>query len=169
VEAVRPPRGYTLIEVVVALGLLSIVMLGAGGLIMSSARLGERAVRSIRDPDVEIVVLRLRRDVQTASGLVGPVVAGGWTDEPLLVRTSDAAVVGYGFDGAAVRRWTWAPDGTSRDSAVVLDGVTAWRWRWPGGSAVDVQLDRPSVAGDDGATRRETWRFAIRDGENGGW
>lgn len=165
----RPSRGYTLIEVVVALGLLSIVMLGAGSLITSSARLGERAVRSIRDPDVEIAVLRLRRDVQTADGLVGPLVAGEWTDEPLLVRTSDTAVIGYGFDGAAVRRWTWTPDATSRDAVIVLDGATTWRWRWPGGSAVDVQLGRSSGSEDDGATRRETWRFAIRDGAGGGW
>jgi len=166
---VRSPGGYTLIEVVVALGLLSIVMLGAGSLITSSARLGDRAVRSIRDPDVEIAVLRLRRDVQTSRSLVGPVIAGGWTDEPLLVRRSDAVVVGYGFDGAAVRRWTWGPDGTSRDTAIVLEGVTAWRWRWAGGAAVDVQLERSPVPGDDQSTRRETWRFAIRDGGGGGW
>ncbi len=114
-------------------------------------------------------MLRLRRDIQTSTGLVGPVAAGSWSDEPLLVRTSDAGVVGYGFDGAAVRRWTWAPDGTAADATIVLDDVTAWRWRWPGGSAVDVQVERSVPSGDDGATRRETWRLAIRDGASGGW
>lgn len=165
----KTTSGYTLIEVVVALGLLSIVMLGAGGLIVSSVKLGDRAARSMRGPDLEVAVLRLRRDVQTAAGLAGPVEVGGWTDEPLLVRTSDAGVVGYGFDGAALRRWTWLPDGTSGDTAIVLEGVTAWRWRRPGGSAVDVQVERSAATGNDDATRRETWRFAIRDGASGGW
>lgn len=168
--AVKASSGYTLIEVVVALGLLSIVMLGAGSLIVYSAQIGDRTVRSIRDPDVEIAALRLRRDVQTASGLAGPVPVG-WSDEPLLLRRADAGVVGYGFDGGALRRWTWEPDGSESDVAVVLRGVSAWRWRWPAGSAVDVQIERSTQpsAGPDGATRRETWRFAMRGGGAGGW
>lgn len=174
----RAPAGYTLIEVVVALGLLSIVMLGAAALIVSSAELGDRAVRSIRDPDLEIAVLRLRRDVQTATGLDGAAPVG-WTDEPLLVRRSDAGVVAYGFDGGSLRRWTWEPDGTASDPVVVLRGVTTWRWRCPGGSAVDVQLERsraPSGATtttgtsrSEAAVRRETWRFAMRAAGAGGW
>lgn len=166
-----PSRGYTLVEVLVALGLLSIVMLGAGSLIVSSMALSDRAVRSIRSPDVTVAMLGVRRDVQRGVGLAAPVTFG-WTEGPLVVRHQDRGAVVYGWDGDTLRRWTLAPDGGSSEASVVVRGVTGWRWRWAGGAAVDVELET-AIATTGSArtadTARETWRFAMRGTGGPGW
>ena len=105
---------------------------------------------------------------------------GAWSEEPLLVRRPDAGVTAYGWDGDTLRRWTWEPDGRATDAVIVVRGVVSWRWRWPGGSAVDVQLETSTAsrrvaigageAPDARSTRRETWRFAMRGTRVGsGW
>ena len=164
-------RGYTLVEVLVALGLLSIVMLGAGSLIVSSMTLSDRAVRSIRSPDVTVAMLGVRRDVQRGVGLAAPVTSG-WTEEPLVVRHEDRGALVYGWDGDTLRRWMLAPDGGSSEASVVLRGVTGWRWRWAGGTAVDVELETvvaPRASPRAGDTVREMWRFAMRRTGSPGW
>jgi prepilin-type N-terminal cleavage/methylation domain-containing protein len=164
-------RGYSLVEVLVVLGLLSVVMLGAGGLIISSMQLSDRAVRSIRAPDVTVAMLAVRRDVQLGVGLTAPVTFG-WTEQPLVVRQENREAVAYGWDGDALRRWTLASDGGSSETSVVVRGVTGWRWRWAGGAAVDIELEtviEPRVSTGTGDTARETWRFAMRGTRAAGW
>lgn len=163
--------GFTLIEVLVVLGLLSVVMIGGGALITASVRTMDRTTRQLRDPATALLMARLRRDVQESAGVVGlPPIS--WSQEPLILRHRDGSAVGYAWDGQALSRWTWEPDGSETPATVALPGVTAWWWRLPGGTAVDVRVAvllsprtiRPPAVGEAIVPERhtETWRFALR-------
>ncbi len=135
----RPPsRGTTLLELMVALALMSIALLLAANLIAISERVGQRAAAILRDPLSSFTELWLRRDVDNATSLSSSAMT--WSVLPLRMVLQNGAVVEYDLaDGTLVRRELPAA-GTGSTERSVLRGVVSWRWRVRSGRLVDIEL-----------------------------
>lgn len=175
----RGCRGFTLLEALVALALMSVVLTAGGMLIAESVGLIERTGRALRNPSTTLAGAALRRDVQQAAGVVGGSWSG-WSREPLELLRQDGGRTLAAWDGAEIRRWELAPDGAESPPRTVLRGVADFRWRLVGASAVDVRIEvmtHPDGvrvgaglpgAGGPSLRRIEVWRFAMR-ARGAGW
>ena len=131
-------RGATLLELVVALALVSIALLISGDLILASARLERRATSELLNPDATLAGVWLRRDVDNARALSSS--AGVWSVLPFRIAMQDGATVEYNLDdGTLVRRELSASTPASAEQQL-LHGVVSWRWRVRAGRVVDFEV-----------------------------
>ena len=78
----RTDRGATLIELLVALALLSSIAVLSAQLVIQSTKLIDTTARASRNPNLVIATEWIRRDVYEAVSVVGEDL--GWTEGPLV-------------------------------------------------------------------------------------
>lgn len=135
----KSQRGATLIELLVALALLSSIAVLSAQLVIQSTKLIDTTARASRNPDLVLAMEWVRRDLYEATSVMGEDL--GWTDGPLVLVTQNGGWVAVStLDGRLVR--TNNPPGSLLpDSRVLLQGVVGWRWRVRDGGAVQVALE----------------------------
>ncbi len=140
--AVKPSKetGHSLLEVVVALALLSVLLLIAGRLLVVSRRVEASAAQVAAGPRLGALGVQLRRDVESAVGVPGS--GGVWSSLSLQLHLKDGTAVQYDFDGERLLRKTAPPGGASR-RRVIVRGLRSFRWRAVAGRAVDVKVSFP--------------------------
>jgi prepilin-type N-terminal cleavage/methylation domain-containing protein len=140
----RPPhrrqRGFTLLEMVVALALFAVAMLLAGQLLGESRRLLVAGARKAQDPLATYVLLRLRSDVQAADRVAEGAPQGEWSEEALeLPGAVPGSLVAYERQGEElVRRFEDGADASGRQAW--MSRVERFRWRRLGTKLVEVEL-----------------------------
>ncbi len=168
----RRESGYSVIELLIALALVTVIVIGAAQLIAESVVLLDRAGRAVRNPSLTLAAAAVRRDVQGAVALACPPPVS-WTQTPLEVLDWEGRRTGIRHEGDALVRITYGVDGFPKGRRVLTRGVVSWWWRVSGPGAVDVRLTALAVpgpgAGRGSGTFRltETRRFALR-GAGGG-
>jgi hypothetical protein len=136
--AVGSELGMTLLELVVAMGLLVVALLVSTQLITWSLRLVEREGRALRDPALDVAAAQLRRDVQAASFvLAGP---EGWSQAYLELRRQNGETVRFLVAGGTLWRNVVDLTGVEREHRALLHGLSGWRWRALTSRLVEVEL-----------------------------
>ena len=165
-------RGFTVLEMLVALVLTSVVVLAAAQLVAESAQVIDGAGRTMRSPSFTLAMATLRRDVQGAAG-AGPSSAHGWSEGALELISWDGHRVRIFVEGDAIVRQTVDESGRSTGRRVLVRGVSAWWWRSPDPWTIDLRMTAtvipdPIPARQPVALRRtETRRFAMRGSPGG--
>ncbi|HXU31744.1 MAG TPA: prepilin-type N-terminal cleavage/methylation domain-containing protein [Thermoanaerobaculia bacterium] len=166
-------RGFSLVELLVALAILLIGLALAAEIGMRARAILARSVRDALRPPIAAVLARLRTDVQGADRFTPPgfAVPSGWTEEPLVLQSARGTVI-YRKESRSLDRVVL--DDAGRETAIlplVRDGA-AWRWRPVDVGLVEISiayLAEPGAPGAVGkAVRRETLRLALR-GAPGRW
>jgi prepilin-type N-terminal cleavage/methylation domain-containing protein len=173
VAAVKPGvRGYSVIELLIALALVTIIILGASQLVAESVVLFSRAGRSVRSPTLTLTMATLRRDVQDSAGLAVAVPLS-WTQNPLELMTWDGRRIRINHDGDALVRETYDLLGQPAGRRVLTRGITAWWWRASNPWTFDLRVTATAVTdpvsgGRSSAVHRtETRRFVLRGAPGG--
>ena len=117
-EPVASQRGMTLLELLVAMGLLVTVLLISTQLIVRSLELIEREGRALRDPALDVAVAQLRRDVQAASSVLS--ASGGWSQAYLELRTQNGETVRFIVAGDTLWRNVVDLTGFEREHRALL-------------------------------------------------
>lgn len=132
-------RGATLIELLVALALLSSIAVLSAQLVIQSTKLIDTVARATHNPDLVIATEWIRRDIYEAVSVVGEDL--GWTDGPLVFTLQNGGWVAFSsFEGRLIR--TAKPPGSLLpDNRVLLRGIVGWRWRANEGGSVEIALE----------------------------
>jgi prepilin-type N-terminal cleavage/methylation domain-containing protein len=131
-------RGATLVELLVAVALLSTVAVLSAQLVIQSTKLMDTAARASHNPDLVIATEWIRRDLYEAVSVVGGTM--GWAGAPLVAMNQDGGWVAFAFVNGQLVRTNAPPGGGPTDNRVILDGVVGWRWSVDPGRAVRVEL-----------------------------
>jgi len=131
-------RGATLVELLVALALLSTVAVVTAQLVIQSTRLMDTAARASRNPDLVLAMEWLRRDLYEARAVPGP--GEVWRGEPLVVTAQHGGWIAYAVVEGRLLRTDGTPGSTPTETRALLSGVTGWRWRYDDGAAVRIEL-----------------------------
>ncbi len=135
----RTDRGATLIELLVALALLSSIAVLSAQLVIQSTKLIDTTARASRNPNLVLATEWIRRDVYEAVSVVGENL--GWTEGPLVLVLQNGGWVALSpFEGQLLRT-NKPPGGLLPDNRVLLRGVVGWRWRVTEGGAVQIVLE----------------------------
>ena len=135
----RADRGATLVELLVALALLSSVAVLSAQLVIQSTKLIDTSARASRNPDLIIATEWIRRDVYEAVSVVGENL--GWTEGPLVLVLQNGGWVALSpFEGRLLRT-NKPPGGLLPDNRVLLRGVVGWRWRVTDGRAIQIAIE----------------------------
>ncbi len=129
--------GYSLLEVLVALALLSVLFIIAGHLLVASRRMEASAARVAAGPRLGTLGVQLRRDLESA--VAAPGSGGVWSSLSLPLALKDGTTVRYDFDGEELSRSVIQPGGAAR-RRVIVRGLRSFRWRSVAGRAVDVKV-----------------------------
>lgn len=130
-------RGASLIELLVALALLSGIAVLTGQMVVQSTRLMDTAARASKNPDLVIATEWVRRDLYEAAAVMG--AGTGWNDGPLVMATQYGGWTAFGAVEGELLRTNALPGGLPADNRVVLNGVAGWRWRSEDG-VVEIEL-----------------------------
>ncbi len=137
VAAVRRQSGATLVELLVALALLSSIAVLSAQLVIQSTKLMATAARASRNPDLVIATEWIRRDLYEARSVIGDDL--GWSDGPLVATKQNGGWLAIApFEGKLIR--TNAPPGAPPDNRVILRGVKGWRWRVDDAASVQIEF-----------------------------
>jgi prepilin-type N-terminal cleavage/methylation domain-containing protein len=162
-------RGFTLAEALIALAVLGVGLILAGSILVQAHRMLHQASVEARTPAAELVLARLRSELQSAEGVAadtGPPLDRA--RNPLELLFPDGRRVRYERWGSELRRRELVPakgaadpggDGGDRSPSRgraewsaprrVLGGVTSWRWNQVGRRLVTVEIAyRSPGAGD---------------------
>jgi prepilin-type N-terminal cleavage/methylation domain-containing protein len=152
----RGERGFTLLEMVVALALFAVAMLLAGQLLGQSRLLLTAGARKAQDPLATYVLLRLRSDVQAADRVAGASPFGEWSTAALELPGAVAgSLVAYEREGEElVRRFEDGAGASGRQAWMAQ--VESFRWRRLGTKLVEIELVSRRAPGF------EDWRLAGR-------
>jgi len=178
----RSQAGFTLLEAVVALAVVSVALYLAAGLLREAQVLSAAAGRQLTDPLAGVVAARLRADVQGADAVAPPAPGGVWTSGPLcLAERRHQGLLCWTAAGSELHRSFLGEAGGTSD-ATWLRSLVAWRWRLPAAGLVDLEVaylrsaepwrwrmsGPPSPPAPSLATER--LRLALRGGGRGsGW
>jgi prepilin-type N-terminal cleavage/methylation domain-containing protein len=173
-------NGYSLVELVVSLGLLSVAVMAAALLIEQSVRLFESTGRALRDPGVGMASAWLRSDIHNAASVWGQ--TPDWTPLPLTLHTSWGDTVTIGIDNGKLVRIFRDNEHHELTRRVLLQQIRQWRWRMAGPGLIDCELifsvhPDPELASrvDDPVllartqTRSERFRYALRGRGASSW
>lgn len=152
----RGCRGFTLIEMAVALAVVAVALFLAAGLLREAHVLAASNAGQLLDPLAGRVAARLRADVQAAAGVAGPPGPAPipfWTEGPLcLAAPGGAGLLCWHRAEGELRRQALDEGGPGPD-AVWLSRVVAWRWRQIAPGLVEVELGFTRAA--------EPWRWRL--------
>lgn len=178
-ESVMADRegGATLIEVLVSAALVIVAVLVAGSLIVHSVKLDRSLMSALRQPDGDLAIAWIRRDVHAATALIDRSVV--WTEQQLVLRAFGGAETVYTIrDGVLVRQGL-DPAGAEISRRVVMRRVDGFCWRGLTPRLLEVELTLPPrenrVQASDGDRlaegRQETFRalVALRARGAGSW
>lgn len=134
----RPGRGFTLLEMVVSLGLVALILVLTAGLMNQVRLVFLREQRRMRETVPQHALQLLRHDLHGALAVVTP--SDLWTSAPLPLSGPDGRVV----------LWEYGPGGLVRSMADISSeavsrrplpaGISGWRWRSLSSGLVDVEL-----------------------------
>ncbi len=177
--------GFSLLEVLLSLVLLSLALLLAAGLMSEARGMMGAAVAGLRSPLPGRLAGQLRKDAQGAAQLlpasIGPLPF--WTGEDLRFQPlGGGEPVSYSWQGRRLLRVSREPEAETPTTEVWLQTVESWRWRRVARRLVEIEVEyrvaRPPTAGstrllaDPAPTemRREHLLLAVRGGGRGsGW
>jgi hypothetical protein len=165
-------KGYTTLELLVALALTSVVVLAAAQLVGEAVHIVDGAGRAMRSPSFTLAMATIRRDVQDAAGASVP-ISPGWSEQTLELLFWDGRRVHLFLEGDAIVREALDELGRSAGRRVLVRGVTSWWWRRPTPWIVDLRMTAMMVS-DPMPMRRaavprrtETRRFVMRGSPGG--
>ncbi len=131
----RPGQaGFTVLELMVSLLIVSLAVAIAAHLMAEAQRRSVIEQRRALETAVPIALKQLRADVSAALDGGGSALRG----EPLELVLPSGLIVSYEQSGDQLVRRTSDPVG----QRVLLDGVTSFSWRWPGGLGIPLDDDR---------------------------
>jgi prepilin-type N-terminal cleavage/methylation domain-containing protein len=134
--------GFTLVEMLVALVVLTVALALAAGLLREAAWSLAGAAREARAPLAPLAAATLRRDVQaSARSAPHPLAVPGstlWLSDPLVLVGHPAGSVVYAREGDRLVRRVLPPDGGEPRERDLLRDVTVWGWRLPAAGLVEV-------------------------------
>jgi prepilin-type N-terminal cleavage/methylation domain-containing protein len=119
----RGQDGFTLVEFLIALALLSLVLTLASGLLMESSRLLAESAEEQRDAPVPLIVARIRGDVLGASSFA---VAEGDSSTRLLLFGHPEGTVQYENVGHELRRAVLGAANRLERETIVWRGLGSW-------------------------------------------
>lgn len=137
----RRERGFTLLEMVISVLILSVAMMIASSLLLEARGHLHHASSQLLEPLVDSAVEQIRADLRASSSISAPLVPG-WSRDPLILLGHPAGVLIYEKRGERLYRRisTGGPARrVSSEERLVLEQVTTWRWRQRG-NAVEVDL-----------------------------
>lgn len=130
----RGSRGHTLLELIIALAVLSTVFIIAAELLLARERQLARAGKSARRINAEGAFDQLYRDLRNARAVPGASVADAvFTTTPLVLEQANGAIVSWRRDGATLLRGR-VDAGVDQGERPALDRVDRFAWRTAGGS-----------------------------------
>lgn len=128
-------RGYTIVELLVTMTLLTLVVVIAGGLVLESLRIFAASGRELREPASELALRMLREDIRES----WPIGAGA---AELLCRRNDRADR-WVLRGDRIERDGFDAFGRPTGTRPMLDRVVSFRWQaLPGGVVVATVVRR---------------------------
>lgn len=136
--AVNTQRGATLVELLVALALLSSIAVLSAQLVIQATKLMDTAARASRNPDLVIATEWMRRDLYEAVSVSGDLRT--WNDFPMAVMAQHGGWVAYGPSRGDLVRTDMPPGGLPHETRVLLNGVVAWRWRVLENSTLEIEI-----------------------------
>jgi len=138
-RAPGPAAGFTLIEVVVTLGVLAVGMALASRLLIESQLGLVRTSAELGNPMPRYALARLRSDLEQATAT--PNVLPVWWSSPLLLTDAHGGRVAWlRTDEEDLERVVVDPSGEAVARHVVLRDVAEWRWREAAPRLLDVDL-----------------------------
>ncbi len=131
--------GFTLIEVVVTLGVLAIGLALASRLLIESQLGLVRTSAELGNPMPRYALSLLRSDLEQATA--APAALPVWWSTPLLLTNARGDRVAWlRTDGEELERVVVDPSGAALARHVVLRDVVEWRWRETAPRLYDVDL-----------------------------
>lgn len=130
-------RGFTLLELTIASGILLLVLAVATESLIAAGRLFALAPRNLRGGEPELAERQLRGDL--AAGML--VAGSGFPDEALTLERDGIRIV-WELEGEQLRRRVEDPAAATAEGRLMLDGVLAFRWFELSARAVEVQIVR---------------------------
>jgi len=149
------PRGYSLVEVLVALALLSLLFLLAARLLLASRRMEASASDVAAGPRLGVLGVQLRRDIDSATAVAG--IGVGWSSLPLQLALKDGKAVRYDFDGENLSRSVLL-GGAALRRRVLVRGLRSFRWRREAGRMLYVKVSFPTRELGEGRASRPPGR-----------
>lgn len=171
----RADAGFSLIELLAAMALLSIGGLLALALWSDAATTIGRMGRIVRDEPVAHVTARLRTDLTEAASVAG---TDAWSTDSLRIAASSGRLVTWQRAPGGLARSVQGPTGDQR--TLFRLALRDWRWRLAPDGMVEVRIARTVHDRDvllrrdptepvDLETRVETLQVALRGRAGGGW
>lgn len=164
-------RGFSVLELVVAMVVMLFALLLACDLLDESGRLLHHSMRRARDPLPQLAGELLRNDLRAAR----PQPAGDWTSGPLALDVPGEGPVVWHRQGEQL----WRDAGGGGGSRPRLGRLAGWRWRALPRGAIEVRIElaasgtwllhsRPGLPRRDDA-RPEVLRILVasRGGQDG--
>ena len=116
-------RGFTLLELTVALLVTGLILLLAVQLLGEVQAVMVQAQRSAPDPLPELAVQLLRTDIQRSTSIASPAGSG-----PLRLGLPDGGCVTYDAVLGELLRVVVAADGTIQGQRLLIRNVITWGW-----------------------------------------
>ncbi|MEL7058415.1 MAG: prepilin-type N-terminal cleavage/methylation domain-containing protein [Acidobacteriota bacterium] len=157
-------RGISLLEILVALVLLTVLMTLVYQLLLAGLAEVSRSGRRLTDPQAEATLARLRVDLRGGSEVaLPPFTAELWQSGPLQIDgVAAGGSVLWVRDGDVLQRGTYAPGEFAPSSfSPAMRGIRGFRWRTlagSGGRMIEVELtwdETPPLGGSTAAGQRE--------------
>lgn len=137
----RGQAGFTLLEMVVALALVTVAVFLAAGLLREFHEVSRRTAREALNPLEGIAVRMLRNDVHGSRGILSPPpFPGFWSSRPLDLDGHPPGPLRYQVEGGELLRLVLDEHGKVSSRRTVLHGAVALRWRPLGPGLLQLEL-----------------------------
>jgi|GEM_PF-4052493 len=146
----RPSRGHSLLELIIALAVISTTLIIASEMLLARERQLARAVRVANRVSAEQALRLLRRDLRAAHSALGATSAvATWRETPLTLTAADGVMITWSREEQLLVRARSDPAGTS-GTRTMLDRVSSFRWRWSPPLGIQMPMIEVELAFDPG-------------------
>ena len=124
-------RGFTLLELVLASGILALALMFAAQVLLESQRMMTRTNRALVQRGDHTAAVFIRSDLRAASYAILPLTAvtTAWQEGPLLLDNPFVGDVSYTLTNGELIREVRDSSGTVTATRPVMKDVAVWRWR----------------------------------------